>query len=688
MKNYSLKRNLSINLSAILLTGSQLFAQENIETTLLDNITVSEEAYSNYQNEGKVNINRTNIDIEDTAKSIQVFNKNFIQDSQAQSLEDIITMSSNVAYQGNKQGRENIFSIRGFSGVPILRDGLSFSNSVSDAEIYNLESVEILKGPDSLQYGQSSPGGIVNLVKKKPQKESHAQIELEVTSNNSVSPKIDIGGALNEDKSLRYRLVSTFKYDEGYKDYNKNTNRVFISPSIAKDINDNHTITFFTEYLDETKPSEFGAYLKSDGTLAAPIETVYTHPDEELKKTQKIAGFDIDSTFDTWNSNFRYRYVDYTIDNPTVHIPLSYNQTNNTISRFFATQRNDYEEHALQYTLNKELDIFNLKNRISIGLDGNKSYNTFTGYMDRSKIYTLNLSNPVYETLTTLADHPNAITYGNSGEKIATEKWGTFIQDYIDLTDNLVLSAAARYSQVKPDSSEKSSAITPSFGLVYKITPETSLYTNYSESFTPNTSTDVNGKILDPETGKGIELGIKQKLFDNKFDLTSALFKIEKENIALTDPDNPLSYIASGKQESQGFEIDLSGDITSNWSVITSYGYAETEDKDNDNKELTGVPKHTANLFTTYYLSAFKLPNTYIGAGAKYLGERYVNTANTIKLDSDIIYSAMVGYKKGHWRTNLSIQNLTDEVYVQSASTVRVNTGTPRTVLATVSYMF
>lgn len=682
-------KNISVKLCALLLTAP-LFAQE---TTQLEEINVNSTASSNYQNEENVNLNRTGIDTKNTAKSIQIFNENFIEDAQLQNIEDIIEMSSNTVYTGDSHGRTNQISMRGFSGVPILIDGMKVTNKMAHPEVYNFEAVEIQKGPDSLQYGESSPGGIVNLVKKKPTKESLASIEFEATDNPSYSPKLDVAGALNEDKSLYFRLVSVLKYDEGWTNSNTNTNRVFVAPSLAYDINDNNTLTLVTEYTNETTPSAFGTYVNSKGELVTSPETFISNPDEEFEKTQKIAGFDLDSTFNTWNSNFKYRYIDYVGDNGNVHMPQRYNEITNIVTRAYAYQKQEFQEHALQYTLNKEVDILNFKNNISIGADYNKAYSKLDMFYVPTVPYNLNLSNPVYEHLTKVSDYSNPMNM--SSAKTNVESWGTFLQDSINLTDDLIFNAGARYSESKPNTGQKTDATTPSFGLVYHLTPQTSLYTNYSESFTPNSLKDLNDKILDPETGKSYELGIKQKLFDDKFDLTTALFKIEKDNVAQLDPNDPTNtkYKASGKQESQGFELDLGGDITSNWSIVSSYGFTTTENKDVNDNDLRNIPKHTANLFTTYKLSALNLPDYYIGAGARYIGNKYADDANNIKLDSATIYNATVGYKKGHWRANLSVQNLSDEEYVDgalssNAAGTRVYVGTPRTTLATVSYTF
>ncbi|MCG3682945.1 TonB-dependent siderophore receptor [Aliarcobacter butzleri] len=691
MKNDFSKRNLSIKLCAILLTNTSLFAQE---TTILEEITVKESAYSKYQNEAKPELNRTQISKEDTAKSIQTFNKTFIEDAQLQNIEDIIEMSSNTVYTGDNHGRTNEISMRGFSGVPILLDGIRITNKLAHPEVYNIESVEILKGPDSLQYGQSSPGGLVNLVTKKPTKESLAKIELEVNDNPSYSPKIDLGGAINEDKSLYFRLTSVLKYDEGWTNSNTDTNKIFVAPSLSYDINNNNNvITFVTEYTNEKTPSSFGTYVNSKGELVASIKNMSSHPDEEFEKTQKIAGFDIDSVYDTWNSNFKYRYIDYEGENENVAFPFMYQEATGNLLRFFAIQNQKNQEHALQYTLNKETDIFGLKNKFSLGADYNKAYSETIMFADMTTFYPMYLANPNYESLTSLKDHPNAIDM--STPKTSVESYGIFLQDHINLTDKLIFSAGIRYDEVKPKDSQKSDATTPQFGFVYHLTPETILFTNYSQSFTPTSRQDKAGNILDPEKGKGYEVGIKQKLFDDRFDLTTALFKIEKENVATLDINggNTFVYKASGKQESQGFEVDLSGDITSNLSLIASYGYTETKDKEINNNDLVNIPNHTANIFATYKLAALNLPDYYIGGGARYIGSKYANDTNTIELDSALIYNATVGYKKGNWRANLSVQNLTDEEYVDGSLIsdtrgTRVYVGTPRTILATIGYKF
>ena len=695
MQNRFIKHSLSIKVCALLLASCSLYSNE---TTKLDDVIISEYAYSKYQSENKPDLNRTLISKKDTPKAIQSFNKTFIQEAMLQNIEDVIEISSNTVYTGDFHGRRNDISMRGFSEVPILYDGLKVTNKLARPEIYNLDLVEVLKGPASLQYGQSSPGGLVNLVTKKPTKDSFAKLDFDVSDNPSYNPKMDIGGAITDDKSLYFRLVSSYKYDKGWTNANTNINKIFIAPSIAYDINDNNKFTFVSEYTNETTPSSFGTYTNGHGKFVTDIKNVLSHPDEKFKKTQKLIGFDLDSVFDTFSSNFKYRYVDYVGDNSDVHIStLGYNKATNSINRFWAYQKQEFQEHILQYTANKDINLFGFENRFTLGADYNKAYTTTHFFTKRPPFYSLNLSNLVYEPLTSKKDYTNIMDI--STPKTYIENYGVFLNDNIYLSNNLIFSAGIRYDEVKPKNKKSSNAITPQLGLVYHLNKDTTLFTNYSESFTPTSRQDKDKKSLDPEKGKGFEVGIKQSLFDERFDLSASIFGIKKENVAILDIANSgggtFAYKSSGEQQSYGFEFDINGDITDNLSLITSYGFTNTKDKDASNNRLINMPKHTANLFATYKLSSFNLPNYYIGGGLRYIGTKYADEANNIKLASATIYNATIGYKKDNFRANITIQNLTNEKYVEGAINAsatgdwaRVYTGTPRAIMASIGYTF
>lgn len=254
-------------------------------------------------------------------------------------------MSSNTVYLGDDNGRGSNFAMRGFSSSTILRDGFSLTNAISQPELYNLEKIEVLKGPDSLQFGESNPGGLINLVKKKPTKETKGEIVLELNSNNSYSPKIDIGGSINEDGSARYRLVSVFKKDEGVKNYNNDNTKIFIAPTFAYDFNDNHTLTLISEYLEEENQLNYGTIIDSNGNIVSDLADISNHPDETIETKQKIYGFDFESNFDTWNSLLKFRHVESSFDIKDTYLPFTYNESTNEVTGYYASMKQENKEN-------------------------------------------------------------------------------------------------------------------------------------------------------------------------------------------------------------------------------------------------------------------------------------------------------------------------------------------------------
>lgn len=712
MKKKFLAKNLSITVCAFLLSQSAALAEQN-NTNELESITVIG-SESDYTTEAKPTILRGNIDLEDTAKSVQIFNRNFINDFQIKDIVEVLTMSSNVIFFGDNNGRASTYAIRGFMNVPLLRDGMNINNAIGNPEVYGLERVEVLKGPASLQYGQGGAGGLINLVKKKPDsKETQGELVLEATSEGKYSTKFDIQGAANEEGSARYRVVSSYLKDgNDNTNFNTDTTKIYIAPSLAYDINDNNTLTLVAEYFDVERPTDYGKMIDNNGELIGDREDITSHPDDKMTTEQKVFGFDLESNFGDWESNLRYRYSNYLLDIGDTYLPYSYVSKTDTLYRYYSYMKQENKENLLQYTIDKEYDVSGIKHKISMGIDYSKLNQNYTNTYDTTPLYYIDFSDQKFESaMTSASDHTDAVDFGGTGNDI--DKAGVFIQDSIELSSKVITQLGLRAEKYDvsgdngtPDGvveSKKYNSTTPNIGFVYKYSPKTSLYANYSESFHMQDIryTDENNKLLDPEEGKGFEIGIKQKLFKDHFNLTAALFQIDKENVAMYNA-TTAKYLPSDTQKSKGFELDLSGEIAPGWSMVASYGYADTEvtyavttrgvgTTYYNGKELVGVAKHSGNLFSTYYINE----NLYFGAGARYIGKRYVDYVNTVEVDSSVIYNAMMGYTTKDWSAKFAVKNLSDETYFEAVganglgSTTRNNElGDPRTFIATLTYKF
>lgn len=695
------KKHLSAILCSLLLSNISLFAQEKDDTTKLESITV--EAKSDY-----TKLNRNNINIGDTPKSIQVFNEALIKDLQPQSIEEIITMSSNVVSFGDNNGRENEFAIRGFMDLPILRDGVSVDNAIANPEVYNLESIEVLKGPDSLQFGEGGAGGLINLVTKKPdRKDFFGEVVLEANSESKKGVKFDVGGSLNEDGSARFRLVSAYSKQSDYKNYNVDIDSIFVAPSLAYDINDSHTITFITEYLKRKEPVDYGSIISSDGELEGTYDSILNHPDDDMTSSQKTFGFDLNSSFSSWDSLFKYRYVNYIMDIGDTYTPASYNSSTDTINRMYSYMEQENKEHILQYTANKDFDIADMLHQVTVGIDyrkfkqkaDNKYY--FDRFDSNYGYHSVDFSDQIFESsMNTASDYSSLIAFGGTG--VNMNRYGAFIQDSIDVSDDLILNLGVRHDrndikQYVNNHSYRKKATTPSLGAVYKLNEDISFFVNYSQSFNMQEVryTDSNGDLLDPAEGIGYELGLKQKLFDGKMNLSASIFKIDKKNMPVYES-STRSYTATSTQNSKGLEVDINGQITPDWSVVASYGYTKTNADYISSvayydKNIVGVPKHSANIFTTYYVNE----NVYLSGNVRYIGERYVDYSNATKVDSSTILNASVGYKTNKWKFILGLKNITDEEYFEAVGARGLGSlhrnnflGAPRTLTATLSYSF
>ena len=286
-----------------------------------------------------------------------------------------------------------------------------------------------------------------------------------------------------------------------------------------------------------------------------------------------------------------------------------------------------------------------------------------------------------------------------------TDRLGVYLQDRIDLLDNLILAAGVRYDVVDLDltdnltgeeTNQNDDKVTPNVGIVYQPIEPISLYANYSQSFVPNTQdTDADGQPLEPETGEGFDVGIKAEIVKNRLSATLGYFNITKQNVAVDDPNNPVgsAAIATGEQQSEGFDIDLSGQIMPGWNIIASYAFIDaevTEDTDPElvGDKLVGIPENSASLWTTYELQKGSLQGLGFGLGFNFVGERQGGLPNSFSVDSYFLTNAALFYSRDNWQARLNFDNLFDVDFIETANTSRtrfIYPGDPFTVRGSVA---
>ena len=601
----------------------------------------------------------------------------------------MLTFTSNTAFLGDNDGRENSFVMRGFQGTPILRDGFRVETfgGISDPELFNVERIEVLKGPDSILYGESNPGGLVNMVVKRPLETPHAILSLRSSSFGSFEPRVDVGGG---SERVRFRLLGLYSNDDGWRDYDANNKRAFVAPSVTFALGEATELTLMAAFTDDDYQADFGTAIDLDGKLIVDPKQVNNHPDDTLERHQRTYGLDLAHELSSaWRIGGRFRVFDSGYDYSPLFLPFGLDQASMFYFRVPAQQEQNNDEIAGQFNVNGDFEVGGKRNRFFAGVDYRESETENQTRFNPGAPSFLNWLDPDYSELPPAeADIPIATGFYANED---TKRLGLYFQNHFSVTDALTLSLGLRYDDFDRNpkagsstSPQDGSETSVQAGMVYRINEAVSAFASYSESFEPNFYLDRFNQVLPPETGEGFELGVKADLFDS-LSLNLAAFEITKRNVATTDlaalptDPNPFGSTASGEQRSRGLEVDLSGRITPNWQVFGAYGYTDSEITESNNGDeglpVVGAPDHTASVWATYAVPDGALRGLTLSLGVQYVGDRLVlgdanfdgDTSDKVMLDGHVVVNAAAAYEWGRWRLALNLANVTDEEYVDAA---------------------
>ncbi len=650
----------------------------------------------------------TNTPIMETPFSIQVVPKEVLRDQGATRIEEAVQNVSGITSSGSAGGRRAELTIRGFQSAPILRDGFRRYGSFQIVpELANLEQIEVIKGPASILYGEIQPGGVINLVSKPPLSKPFYEAELQLGSRGFVQPRFDLSGPLTADGTVLYRLNGLYQRVDNFANFDSQDRRFSIAPTVAWKISDRTDITVSLEYLDIKRSSNFGLPVSGRRVVDVSRDFVSSDPGDVIGTQFLSTGYNFEHRFSqNWKIRNAFRYSSYDYSFNIIALPLAFNERTGIIGRSYALQEGQNENLSLQTNVLGEFKTGSIGHSLLFGVDLNHTDDRILSIGDFLTSLPLSISNPVYGV-------PPKLSRGSypafGGNDITTDRLGIYIQDQISLLTNLKLLAGIRYDTVtqtnvripglftRPgETNQSDDAFTPRLGLLYQPIKTVSLYGSYSRSFNPSTATTSTGNILEPESGKGYEFGIKTEWLNGKLFATLAYFDITKQNVAVGDPNFPLFSVASGEQRSRGVEIDITGAILPGWNVIASYANINaevTKDTDPDfvGNRLFGVPTHSASLWTTYEIQRGTLQGLGFGAGFNVVGERAGDLANSYAAESYFVANAAIFYRRGNWRFALNFKNLGDAKYIESTTNSRSAGnyfGEPFSVLGSVSYQF
>ena len=693
--------------AASLLTLSAPLAFAETEKTesvhQLETITVAGEQDSYYVKEASSA--KITTSLLDTARTINVISKKEIDERGATSLQDILRTTPGITLGSGEGGTpmgDRPF-IRGYeASTDILIDGMrDFARG--SHESYNLEAVEISKGPGSVYSGRGSTGGTVNLVTKKPKDKTESEVTSEIQTSGEGHTKYrfttDNNIAFTEHVAARLNAMLD-QGDVANRD-DVEVDRWGIAPSITFGLNTPTRVTAAYSYLEYNDTPDMGTPFsnalnpsRKKPIESMPYETNFGRPDIDYRDyTSEIFNINVEHDF---NENLKLKFVAQDLEStqeylftrvsfgcaPTTNPAcvtegqgLTYNRANR------ARYRTSHSNTA-QLDLQAQFNTGSIKHNLVTGADyskeriGNKN-ETITGAGGE----TVDFYNP------TQKDYSNfKITWSAENKAGEIVNTGIYVFDTISVHEKVDINLGLRYDDY--ESTDLTNKVTEDLfnyqaGVVYKLTPHGRLYANYATSSNPSgdnlgqaggadgvTSGNRLTDNVGPEKTRSIELGTKWELFNDRLALNAALFETLKTDARSTDAEGIVSI--DGETRVRGAELSVSGQITPVWDISAGYTYLDSELVDggfvkvgnnyvanpNNGNELKFVAKHSANLWTTYGLTE-KLR---IGGGATYVGKRFVDDVNDYYLPEHLRFDAFASYAVlPEFGLQLNVNNLSNE---------------------------
>jgi len=320
----------------------------------------------------------------------------------------------------------------------------------------------------------------------------------------------------------------------------------------------------------------------------------------------------------------------------------------------------------------------------------NDQQNIFGGFLD--------IFDPNFDDIT----YTSGSQVFAEGDRILQRVLGVYLQDQIDLLDNLKLLVGGRFDTVENEEVFRvfdfaedgtDSAFSPRVGLVYQPDDVWALYANYSRSFVPVLGRNATNTPFEPTRGTQYEIGAKADFLDGRLSALFSAYTITRSNITTTDTNNPNFSIQVGEQRSQGIDFNVAGEVLPGWNVIASYSLIDakiTEDnRFEEGNRLNNVPNNAASLWTTYTLQSGDLQGLGFGLGAFFVGERSGDLDNTFTLPGYTRVDAAIYYEREQFRAGLNFKNLFDTRYFAgSQGRLSVIPGAPLEVQGTISWQF
>jgi catecholate siderophore receptor len=649
--------------------------------TPLPKVTVVAEHQSDgYLAERSRTATRTDTPLVDVPQSISVIARDLIRDQSMQSLADVARY---VPGAGMAQGE-------GHRDTIILRGNASTSDFFLDGvrddveyyrDLYNIDRVEILKGPNAMIFGRGGAGGVVNRVSRHPNWEPVREITLQGGSWDNRRASFDVGDALND--GFAYRVMGVYEDSGSYRD-GVELERMGINPTLALAVGDATVVRFSYEYFDYDRVTDRGIPSFEGRPFPSDESTFFGDPaGSPTNATVSQGSVTLDHAFNDdlllrnrtvygdFDKSYQNVYAGGPVDGATGEVPLAaynarllrenfFNQTDVTFSFATGTIGHDFLVGA---ELGEQVTD-NVRN---------------TGFFNGTDLsYFVPAGDPTVSVPVTFA--PTGTDNTNRGRATIA---AVYVQDQVRFSEQWQAIVGLRYDRFDMDFTDRRGTgteidttddlVSPRGGLIYKPAANLSLYASYSMTYVPRSGAQLSSltpstAAFDPEEFENIEVGAKWDV-NPRLAVTAAAFQLDRRNMIIPDPNAPERSILVDGQRTEGVEIGISGKINDAWSIQGGYAWQDGYLKRSMGDALAGLklaqlPEHVVSLWNRYdFTQAWG-----VGLGVIHQDDMYAAADNLVTLPGFTRVDAGVFWTPGErLRVQLNVENLLDERYYPNA---------------------
>ena len=657
---------------------------------------------------------KTDTALVEAPRSISVATRQQMEDRNVQNLDDAVRyMPGIVASSYGSDTRADWLRVRGFEPTQFL-DGLPLPKGTyanPKQETWNLDRLALLRGPASSVYGQTPPGGLLDMVSRRPSAEDSHEIQLQYGSDNQRQINFASTGKIDDEGQFLYSLSGVVR-DSGTQIDHVDNKRYNIAPSLTWNIDEDTRFTLLTQFTrDDTGITS--QFLPVQGTkIDMPFGKVSHHknlgdPDwEYYDRTYYALGYAFEHRLnDVWQfkQNLRYTKSDLSFQGLTVgSYPFTQVDNEGNVGRTSTIVDEDISQFAVDNNFQADFATGDVRHTLLLGLDHQRSNTNYTSIFGDG--LTTNVNNPIYGQ--PIVRPPRSTAFYDYNQK--TYQTGLYVQDQMALDqwrltvggrEDWVHTSTEFFNKGDATNTQRDKAFSGNAAISYVFDSGFVPYLSYAESFQPTTGASASStESFKPTEGKQWELGIKYQPPGSNTLLSAAVYDLTQKNVSVTTTVGATPITSqTGEVKVRGLELEAVSDVTENLKIIAAYTLAKSEVQKGDYKgnRLQLMPNQQASLWADYTWHTGVLDGFGIGAGARYTGNTYGDQGNTWlgKADAYTVFDAAVHYDLGRLDNSLkgaslalNATNLLDKDYISTCDSFYCYYGDQRSVVASATY--